>query len=890
LEDDVFTRMRRWFRAVGNGGRLDDQMDQELAFHLDLEAAKLERHGLSAEAARTEARRAFGGVERVREEVRDTRRTSWVDTLLRNLRYARRSLGRNPGYTAAVLATLGLGIGANTTMFSVIDGVLLKPLPYEGSDRLVLLRQSSLLAGQDDVLLSIPELYGYREQLASDFEGLVEFHQMSFDLIKRGDPNRVAAGVVSANFFDVLRVKPILGRTFQAADAAHGAPAVLLLSNAYWKSRFGAAPDIVGQVFEMNDRPHTVVGVLPPVPIYPQESDVYMPTSACPFRARGEEHMAANWKSFSNLRVFGRLKPGVTIEAASAHVATVAAQFTREHAEAYRDARGFGASALGLLGELTRNARPMLLILVGATALVLLLACANVASLTLARTVNRDRELALRTALGAGRRQLAGQLLTESVLLAVGGGIAGLLLAATTQGALGTFIGRFTARAAVIAIDGRVLAFTAIVSILTGVAFGALPAFVTRVDPASALRQSGASASGPRQPRLLRGLVVAQVAVSVVLLAAAGLFMTSLYRLARVDAGYHAERVLSAQAFGNFTRYKTPEDFLRLYRPLLERLSATPGVQSAAVGTVVPLAQQGQPFLSPFEIQGRSSIGRDRPAADVNVVSTRYFETLGVPILGGRDFRATDTKDATPVTVINQSMARYWDGADPVGSRVSFDQGEHWFTVVGVTSTVRQYGLERDGAAQLFIALEQSPFTAGASVLIRTTADPVSMAQVLRETVHSLDPDMPVEHVETLEALRSDYLAPARLTAMLLGLFAGVAFVVTLAGLTGVIAMSVSQRTQEFGVRMALGAQPASILTAVVRQGLVMVAIGLAIGGAASMLVGRFFTSYLYETRPTDPTTLGVVAIALLAAAAVACAGPARRATRVDPILALRSE
>jgi predicted permease len=883
-------RIRRWFRAVGHGGRLDDQMDQELAFHLDLEAAKLERQGLSPQAARTEARRAFGGVERVREEVRDTRRTSWLETVLRNARYARRSLSRNPGYTVAVLATLGLGIGANTTLFSVIDGVLLKPLPYEGSDRLVLLRQSSLLAGQDDVLLSIPELYAYRERLSSDFEGLVEFHQMSFDLIKRGDPNRVAAGVVSANFFDVLRVKPILGRTFQAADAAHGAPAVLLLSNAYWKSRFGGDPSIVGQVFQMNDRPHTVVGVLPPVPIYPQESDVYMPTSACPFRARGEEHIAENWKAFTNLRVFGRLKPGVTIEAASAHVATVAGQFTREHAEAYRDARGFAASALGLLGELTRNARPMLLVLLGVTALVLLLACANVAGLTLARTLNRDRELALRTALGAARGQLVGQLLTESVMLGIGGGIVGLLLASAAQGALGAFIGRFTARPADISIDGRVLAFTALVSIVTGLAFGALPALIARPGPASVLRHSGASASGPRQPRVLRALVVVQVAVSVVLLAAAGLFMTSVYRLSRVDAGYHAERVLSAEIFGNFTRYKSPEDYLRLYRPLIDRLSQMPGVQSAAVGTVVPLGQQGQPFLSPFLIQGRSATGRDRPVADGNIVSTRYFETLGIPIIGGRNFRATDTKDSAPVAVINQSMARFWDGADPLGSRVSFDNGDHWFTVVGVAGTVRQYGLERDGVAQCFITLEQSPFAAGESVLIRTSVDPVSMTQILRDTVHSLDPDMPVEHVQTLEALRTNYLAPARLTAMLLGLFAVVALVVTLAGLTGVIAMSVSQRTQEFGVRMALGAQAGSILTGVVRQGLMMVAIGLTIGGTVSMFVARFFTSYLYDTRPTDPTTFVAVAIMLLAAAALACAGPARRATRVDPILALRSE
>jgi putative ABC transport system permease protein len=885
----VFRRIRRWLRSVRHAEQIDGQMDQELAFHLDLEAAKLERQGFSPEAARTEARRAFGGVERVREECRDTRRTSWLDTLMRNVRYARRALARNRGYTAAVLATLGLGIGANTAMFSVIDGVLLKPLPYEGSERLVLLRQSSVLTGQDDVLVSIRELDAYREQL-TDFEGLVEFHQMSFDLIKRGDPNRVATGVVSANFFDVLRVKPILGCTFQASDAAHGAPAVLLLSNAYWKTRFGADPHIVGQVFQMNDRPHTVIGVLPPVPIYPQECDVYMPTSACPFHAHGEERAAANWRSFANLRVFGRLKPGVTLEHAAAQVATVGGRFTREHADAYRDSRGFAATSLGLLSELTRNARPLLIILLGATTLVLLLACANVASLTIARTVNRDRELALRTALGASRRQLVGQLLTESVLLGLGGGLCGLLLAVSTQSALAAFIGRFTSRTTDIAIDGRVLAFTAVISILTGLAFGALPALLSRPGPVSALRQSGASASGPRQPRLLKSLVVAQVAVSVVLLAAAGLFLTSVYRLSRVDAGYHAERVLSGQAWGNFTRYKTADDYLRLYQPLLDRLQRTPGVQSAAVGTVVPLGQQGQPFLNPFEIQGRTSIGRDRPVADVNVVSTRYFETLGIPVIGGRNFLETDTKDAAQVVVINQSMARYWDGSDPVGSRVSFDNGEHWFTIIGVTGNVRQYGLEQDGVAQAFIALNQSPFAAGASVLIRTTVDPISMAQVLRESVRDLDPDMPVEHVETLEDLRSTYLAPGRLTAALLALFAGVALVVTLAGLTGVIAMSVSQRTQEFGVRMALGAAPGAILRSVVRQGIAMVLLGLAIGAVAAIFVGRLFATYLFETRPTEPLTFLAVGVALLVASVVACAGPARRATRVDPITALRSE
>ena len=885
----MFRRIRRRLRAIVHGQALDGQMDQELEFHLDLEAAKLEKQGLSPDAARTQARRAFGGVERVREEVRDSRRTSWIDTLTRNIPYARRTLARNPGYAIAVLATLGLGIGANTAMFSVIDGVLLKPLPYEGSDRLVLLRQSSVLTGQDDVLVSIPELYAYREAL-TDFEGLVEFHQMSFDLIKRGDPNRVATGVVSSNFFDVLRVKPLLGRSFQAADAAHGAPAVLLLSNAYWKTRFGGDPNIVGQVFQMNDRPHTVIGVLPPVPIYPQECDVYMPTSACPFRARGEEHMAGNWKSFAGLRVFGRLKPGVTLEQASAQVATVATRFTQEHPEAYRDSRGFAATALGLLGELTRNARPLLLILLGTTALVLLLACANVASLTLARTLSRDRELALRTALGASRWQLVGQLLTESVLLGIGGGLVGLVVAATTQSALSSFVGRFTTRTTDIAIDGPVLVFTAVVSILTGLAFGALPALVARPGPAATLRQSGASASGPRQPRLLRALVVAQVAVSVILLAGAGLFLTSVYRLARVDAGYRPDRVLSAETFGNFTRYKTPEDSQRLYKPLIDRLQQAPGVLSAAVGTVVPLGASGQPFMNPFEIQGRSSVGRDRPAADANIVSTRYFETLGIPIIGGRTFLATDSKEAAPVVVISQSMARYWDGADPIGARVSFDNGEHWLTVVGIAGNVRAYGLDHDGGAQAFLPLDQSPVPFSASVLVRTTVDPISMAQVVRDTVRSLDPDLPVEHVETLEDLRSTYLAPARLTAMLLAFFAALALVVTLAGLAGVIATSVSQRTQEFGVRMALGARPGEILAGVVRQGVTMVLMGLAIGGVASLFVGRLFASYLYDTRPADPATLLGVTVAFLVASVIACAGPARRATRVDPMQALRSE
>jgi predicted permease len=886
----VISRLVRRLKAVVRGSELDRQLETELQFHLDLEAAKYTRQGMPPDSARTAARRAFGGVERVREECRDARKTSWAETTARHVRYALRLLRRQPGYALAVIATLGLGIGANSAIFSVINGVLLTPLPYVESERLVLVRQSAPLAGQDQVPVSIRELYDYREQ-TSDFSGLVEFHQMSFDLIRRGEPDRVTTGVVSSNFFDVLGVKPIAGRNFVSADEQHGAEAVLLLSNSYWKTRFGGDPTIVGQVFQMNDRPHTVIGVLPAVPLYPQECDVYMPTIACPFRARGEQRMAENRRAFAALQVFGRLKPGATPAHAGLQVATVADRFRRQNGESYKDVRGFNATTVGVLGELTRNARPMLLVLLGATGLVLLLACANVASLTLARTLNRERELALRTALGASRRQLIGQLLTESLLLGIAGGLVGLAVAGGSLGALATFVGRFTSRTSDIAMDGRVLIFTGVVAIVTGIAFGALPALLTRPAAVSALKQAGASGgSSPRRRRLQQTLVVSQVAVSVVLLTGAGLLLTSFYRLQKVNAGYNPERVLSAEVYGNFTRYNTGEDFLRFYQPLLEQLQRLPGVQSAAIGSLVPLGTAFGPFPGPFEIEGRASAGRERPSTDTAVVSDDYFRTLGIPIVGGREFRLTDTRESTPVAIISQSMARYWDGNDPVGSRIRFDGSEQWYTVIGIAGNVRQYGLDRDAIAQAYLPMKQTSFGFAGSLLIRASGNPTALATAVRDAVHALDPDMPVENMKTLEEFRSSFLATPRLTAVLLMLFAGVALIVTLAGLTGVIATSVSQRTQEFGIRLALGETPGGVLSGVLRQGLVLVAIGLAAGIAGSAFAARVLTSYLFETQPTDPATLAGVALAFVIAGAAACLGPARRATRVDPMLALRSE
>ena len=812
-----------------------------------------------------------------------------LEELVADLRYGARSLTKNPGFALLAVLTLGLGIGANTATFSVINGVLLKPLPYENGERLVLIQQSATQAGQQNIGVSIKELFDYRTELSS-FDQLVEFHQMSFDLLRRGEPDRVATGVVSPNFFDVLGIEPIFGRTFISTDDDHGAEAVLVLGHAYWKTKFGGDPSIIGQVFEMNDRPHTVVGVLPSVPHYPNEVDVYMPTSACPFRSASERNIEANRRAFSALQVFGLLKAGAAPEGAATEVTTVAQRWARDFPQVYRPGTGFQARTANVLEQLTSGAREMLVILLGTTGLVLLLACANVANLTLARMLRRDRELAMRTALGAGRWRLVRQLLTESTLLSVVGGVVGLAFAWSTVDMLTRFAGRFTARTGEIELDPRVLGFTLLISVVTGLVFGTFPALASRVDLVSALKSSGKGTGDVRGGhRVQRGLIVAQVAVSVVLLAGAGLLLMSFYRLQRVDPGFRGDRVMSAEVFGNFTKYPNAQALRGLYVSVLERLESAPGVVSAAVTNAVPLAGL-QPGQTRFQIRGRTYETPDqRPVVDIRVASPNYFGTLGIPIRLGRGFTELDHQDAAQVAIVNEAMLRYWDGRDPIGTEVSFDNGQNWITIVGIVGNVRTFGLDRDAVAQLYRPLRQAGGLAG-RVLVRMTGDPSAAIGVIRGAVHGVDPDLPIENVRTLDEIRATALSTPRLTAMLLTVFAALALLVTITGITGVIAQSVSQRTQEFGLRMALGASQLSVLTMVLREGLIMVGLGLALGIAAAFAFARVLQNYLYQTTPADPLTFAAVAVAFVVAGTCACLGPAWRATTVDPMEALRAE
>lgn len=881
--------MWRRLRALVRGGRLDRELDAEMQFHLDMETRKFEAQGLAPARARFEAMKAFGPIARHTEETRDARGVGWIDDFVQDVRYAARTLAKTPSFTLVAVATLGLGIGANTAIFSAVNGVLFKSLPYAHADRLILVEQAAPLANRANVGVSIKELYDFRDRLRM-VEDLVEFHQMSFDLLRRGEPDRIATGVVSPRFFDVLGIRPLIGRTFADADDRPGAAAVIVLGHDYWRTRFGGDPGIIGQTFEMNDRPHTVIGVLPEVPLYPKKVDLYMPTSACPFRAAAEQQIEVNRRTFAGLQVFGRLAPGGSAPAAHAEVAAMGERLRAEHQAVYRALPGFSATTRPVLAALTAGARPILWLLLGATGLVLLLACANVASLTLARLLGRHRELAMRAALGARRGRLVRQLLAESVLLAVVSATAGLAFAWSTIGLLARFIGRFTDRVDAIAIDPGVLVFTLLVAVASGLVFGTVPALATRVNLMSAMRQgSPGSGSSPGHRRLQDVMVVAQVAVSVMLLVGAGLLLASVLRLQNVDAGYRGDRVLTANITGNFSKYPTAAEQVRLYVPLVERLRAMPGVDAAAVTNAVPLLP-GAPGQTPFEIEDRAVDPAQRPTGDVNVASPGYFDVLGIPLLGGRDFSALDHRDAPPVVIVNQAMRRQWEGRDPVGSRISFDSGATWVTVVGIVGDIRQYGLEQAEIPQIFVPLAQTPFTIGAQVLVRGPGSVASLTATIRDAVHAFDPDVPIEGVQTMDEVRATTLATPRLTALLLWIFAGLALVVTLAGIAGVIATSVSERTREFGVRMALGAPRRQVLGMVMRQGLTLVGAGLVAGLLGAAVFGKTLTAYLFETAPRDPMVLGAVAVVFAVVGTAACLGPARRATSIDPLVALRGE
>ncbi len=819
-----------------------------------------------------------------------------MDTLRQDLRFAVRTLLRRPLFTAIAVLTLALGIGANTAIFSVVNSVLLAPLPFREPDRLVVVWSSNPEAAKkiglpDELPTSMGPFNDWRaESRTLDHLSMVASDRAT--LTGRGEPEILNLVNVTGDLFDLLGTQPLLGRAIQPADEAAGAR-VAVLSHRLWRRRFGGDPSIVGQALLLAGKPVTVVGVMPPSFAFPRgaempagfgfaaEPDLWFSMLLTPEQrqARGNHDSVC----------LGRLKPGIDRAVANAEMVALAARL----AERYPDTdRGWSVRVEPLREQLTGTVRPALLILSGAVALVLLIACINVANLFLAQAAARQKEVAVRTALGASRGRMVRQLLTESLLLALAGGAVGALLAVWSLRALAVLIPAGV-RVGGLGLDGRVLAFTFLLALAAGALAGLAPALqMTRSDLASTLRDGTRAGSMTfRGRRTLRGLVVAETAMAVLLAVGAGLLLRSFTRLTAVNPGFRPRGVLTAEV--TLPDSSRPPQIAAFYATALERLRAVPGVEAA--GAVSNLPMSGAESLSSFVVEGRP---RPEPgqssSADQRVATPGYFETLGVPLYSGRLFRDGDAAEAPRVAVIDETMARtYWPGVDPLGKR--FHRGSadakqpNWITVVGVVGNVRNSGLHVEPRPQVYLPETQTTFST-MSLAVRTKGDPRRLAAAVRAAVHTVDPSQAVSNMMTMDEMIDRSLAGRRFNLILLGLFAGLALVLSAVGIYGVMAYSVAQRTREIGLRMALGARRRTVLALVVREAGILTLGGLAAGLILSFLATRLMASLLFGVGTNDPITLTAVSAALALVSLGAAYVPGQRATRVDPMVALRAE
>jgi predicted permease len=807
-----------------------------------------------------------------------------LDNLIQDARYTARTLAKSSAFSLTAVVTLAIGIGAATAIFSMVNGVLVQRLPMANGDRLVHFRQPSTRSSDEG--LSALEVTDLRRDTHA-FSAVAEYHTLTFQLFGHGDPVRVATGVVSDNFFDMLGVGPALGRTFRPGEEAVGAAPVVVLSHSFWMNQFHGDSSIVGATVTMNDRVHTVIGVLPPLPGYPDENDVWMPIGACPFRTSA---WMANTRDHRMLRAFGVLETGVTQREAASELSTLSARAHATYPAAYPAALRMGLVATNARDEMTKRAKPVLYMLLATAVFLLLVATANVATLALSRQLRRSRELALRVALGGGGARLYRQLALESLMLSVAGAVLGVGIAGSGLGVLRTFATRFTPRADEITISGPVFLFAAALCLGLALAVALVPFLQAhgRRDVASALRVGNVgSGATPREHRVRGLLVAAQVALAFVMLVGGGLIGRSLITLERVDAGMDVRNVLSAQLELNFTKYDTPAKQGALAGVLVERLGAQPGVRSAAVASASPLQTTGM-SEQPFTIDRVSGIAASSPHAEVTDVSPEYFRTVGIPLVRGRAFTTLDRDTLTAPAIVSERLVEeYWGGHDPIGTRISFNGGRTWREVVGVVGNVRHRLTDPVVTDAVYLPLLASS-SYDLRVFVRAAGPVPAVEQALRAAVRDVDPQQSISDVATLEQRRGAQLVEPRLTTTLVGVFAVLALVLTATGLSGVVAYNVSQRLPEIAIRVALGATRSRVLALVVREGLVIVVVGLLVGGIASIAMRGIVSHLLFGVRATDAATYAGVALTIIGTAAAACAAPSWRALKAEPARLLR--
>jgi putative ABC transport system permease protein len=863
------------------GKRLDHDLDEELRSHVEMRAHDNVAAGMPPEEARYDAQRRFGNVALIKEDTRAMDIIDWLDECARDVRYALRTLQHSPGFTAIAILTLALGIGANTAIFSVVDAILLRPLPYPEPDRLVRIWESSVKYDSPRNVVNALNFLDWRDHSQS-FESMAAISGLTTNLSSHGQPLAVQGMQVSPEFFSTLRTLPLLGRTFTAEDGVAGHDHVVILSHELWQRQFGADPKIVGAEIDVDAAPYIVIGVMPRSFSYPKiKSEIWTPLPI----ARTED-----WKSGRFLTVIARLKPGVTIGQAQQDMLRVA-NFTAEARPDFN--KNWSANVFPMLEDFTRGVRRPLWVLLASVGFLLLIACANVANLLLMRGTGRLRELAVRSALGAARSRIVRQLFVESLLLSLAGMAAGLLFAYFGLHSLLALIPQSAPlpRSESIAIDSRVLLFTFLASLFTAVVFGLVPALrLSRVDLLNALKQGSLRTGVGGHQSLRRCFVVAEIALALLLSVGAGLMLRSFSRLISVDPGFSPGHLLTMHIWTSPARYFDNLKRSQYFDRILAEIRNTPGVEAAGSTHFLPLrdmvsgscfAPAEQPAPTPAE----------SATAQFLIISSGYFQAMRTSVLSGRDFDNRDTFESQPVAMVNRAFAeRFYSGQNILGKQLHVC----WtikkpVEIVGVVADARQAQLQDAPEPTIFLSNSQVPMYF-ATLVVRAAGDPSQVARSAEEAVHHVDPDQAVSDIQSMDDVFSSSVSSPRFQAVLLLVFAGLAVALAMIGVYGIVSYSISQRTNEIGIRVALGARSADVLRLVLREALALAAIALLFGLAGSLALSRVLRSLLFEVTPTDPATLASVCLVVLAVSALAAFLPARRAMRIDPVVALRYE
>jgi len=887
----------RWFctiplrlRGLFRRAHVERELLEEFQFHLDRQIEEYIAKGFTAEEARYAAMQTFNGMEQRKEECRDTRRINLIEDLIRDVRYSIRGLLKNPGFTCAAVLTLGLGIGGNTAVFTMVNSVLLRQLPFKNAERLVWIW--STRTDRDKAFFSILNFIDTRQRTRT-LEDIAAFANWGVNVTGEGDAERLAGVRISANAFQMLGVDAALGRMLLPSDGTPAAPQVVVLSNGLWRRRFGGDPHILGHSLLLNGIPYTIVGVLPAQFVLPN-AEVEI---ASPLIFETDSQRPNRGSNF--LRTFALLKPGVTAQQAQAEMSAITEGLRAEYPE--ENAKHTAPRILPLRDEVTGNYRALLWTLLGAVAIVLVIGCTNLANMLLVRSVARRKDFAIRTALGGTRVRLIREMLTASLLLSLTGGALGVLLARWGVQLLIAAGPADFPRVPEIALDWHVLAFTVCVSVAVGGIFGLTPALQTGgLDVNEELKGSGKNVQDSvRGTRTRSLLVVAEVALSLVLLISAGLLVRSFVKLQAVAPGVDTRNLLSMRMSLPAAKYSQPETMSTFVDRLVDRVRGIPGVRSVSLGSVLPLS--GMNTRADFTIMGRPPATQaEVPAAQNRWIAPGYFRTMGVPLIRGREFTELDTGRSQPVVVIDDALARrYWPNENPIGQHLAVsDAGpeRREVEIVGVAGNVKHFNLDEPPTATYYSPMTQVPEAAlgflinGLSLVVRTDTDPLPLADPVRRQIQALDKDVAASSVLTMDQLLATSVAPRRFNLLLIEIFAAAALVLAVMGMYSVIAYSVTERKREIGIRIALGASATAVLKQVLSEGIVLALFGEAAGIAAAFSVTRFMSDLLYGVTPTDPFTFASVALLLISTTLIACYIPARRATRVDPVQALRAE